>query len=231
MINLLLAASGGGTTFEAIVRACQSGQIEGAEVKGLFVDRDCGVIGRAMDFNIPVFNATGLERKGRVDAFLTARNKTEADMILCAGFLKKVPGVLTDQMPGCILNSHPAPLELGGKGMWGIIPHHAAIYLASKTGNLWTCATVHEVNHEWDKGSVKSEIWVPFYGVTAAKELQRILLPFEYPGYISVIKRCVETWEDGRPHLPTVIRPFELVPPDKKNWIKEAIKFSKRFSN
>lgn len=231
MIRLLVAASGGGTTFQAIAEACRNGQIEEAEVAGLFVDRDCRAIARAGDLGIPVFNATGLEKPERIDTFCAAREKIEADMILCAGYLKKVPGVLIGAMPHCILNSHPAPIELGGKGMWGIIPHHAALYLASKTGRFWTCATVFEVSHEWDEGPVKSEVWVPFYGVTTAKELQQILLPFEYPGYITLINRCVETWKDGQPHLTTVVRAFDLVPPGMGIWIEQSNEYGRSFSN
>ena len=52
--------------------------------------------------------------------------KTEADYIILAGFLWKIPSNLIEAFPNKVINIHPALLpKYGGKGMYGMHVHNA----------------------------------------------------------------------------------------------------------
>jgi len=77
--------------------------------------------------------------------------KKEADYIVLAGFLWKVPSKITDAFENKIINIHPALLpKYGGKGMYGMNVHKAV----KDNKEEETGITIHFVNEKYDDGAI-----------------------------------------------------------------------------
>ena len=77
--------------------------------------------------------------------------KQEADYIVLAGFLWKIPQKIVDAFPNKIINIHPALLpKYGGKGMYGMNVHRAI----KENKETETGITIHYVNANYDEGAI-----------------------------------------------------------------------------
>lgn len=75
----------------------------------------------------------------------------EADYIILAGFLLKIPEHIIDAFPDKIINIHPALLpKYGGKGMYGMHVHKAV----KENNETETGITIHYVNENYDEGAI-----------------------------------------------------------------------------
>ena len=147
MIRVVIFASGSGTNAENIINYFNRSDF----VKVTFVlanKQNAGVLERAKKLNIPSKVFSKLELNS--DVFLQFLKK-EADFIILAGFLLKIPENLIQAFPKKIVNIHPALLpNYGGKGMYGMHIHQAIVTnKESKTG-----ITIHYVNKNYDEGAI-----------------------------------------------------------------------------
>ncbi|MCL7752494.1 phosphoribosylglycinamide formyltransferase [Polaribacter sp. Z022] len=77
--------------------------------------------------------------------------KEDADYIILAGFLWKIPENIIDAFPNKIINIHPALLpNYGGKGMYGMNVHRAV----KENNETETGITIHYVNANYDEGAI-----------------------------------------------------------------------------
>jgi phosphoribosylglycinamide formyltransferase-1 len=77
--------------------------------------------------------------------------KEQADYIILAGFLWKIPVNIIDNFPNKIINIHPALLpKYGGKGMYGMNVHKAV----KENKEIETGITIHFVNANYDEGAI-----------------------------------------------------------------------------
>jgi phosphoribosylglycinamide formyltransferase-1 len=76
------------------------------------------------------------------------------DLIVLAGYLKRVPTEVVRTWSGRIINIHPALLPRhGGPGMYGAKVHQAVL----AAGDGWSGATVHRVTEEYDQGEILAQ--------------------------------------------------------------------------
>jgi len=77
--------------------------------------------------------------------------KENADIIVLAGFLWKIPKKIIAAFPKKIINIHPALLpNYGGKGMYGMNVHRAV----KENKETETGITIHYVNENYDEGAI-----------------------------------------------------------------------------
>lgn len=77
--------------------------------------------------------------------------KKNADFIILAGFLWKIPTKIIEAFPDKIINIHPALLpKYGGKGMYGMNVHKAV----ADNKETETGITIHYVNENYDEGAI-----------------------------------------------------------------------------
>ena len=75
----------------------------------------------------------------------------KTDLIVCAGFLWKIPDNILHAFPNKIVNIHPALLpKFGGKGMYGMHVHKAVI----EAGETESGITIHYLNEHYDEGKI-----------------------------------------------------------------------------
>ena len=77
--------------------------------------------------------------------------KENADLIVLAGFLWKIPDKMIQAFPNRIINIHPALLpKYGGKGMYGMHVHKAVVDNKEEKSGI----TIHYVNENYDEGAI-----------------------------------------------------------------------------
>ena len=82
---------------------------------------------------------------------LTDLRKVNPDLIVLAGFLKKIPTDIIDEYKHRIINIHPSLLpKYGGKGMYGAKVHEKVI----ENNERETGFTVHYVDQNYDEGDI-----------------------------------------------------------------------------
>lgn len=75
----------------------------------------------------------------------------KTDLIVCAGFLWKIPDAILNAFPRKIVNIHPALLpKFGGKGMYGLNVHKAVLEAGEKESGI----TIHYLNEHYDEGEI-----------------------------------------------------------------------------
>jgi len=147
MIRIVIFASGSGTNAENIAKYFEDSKT----IKTTLIltnNKNAGVIERSERLKIPtkIFSKSELNSNEFLN-FL----KSEADYIILAGFLLKVPEDIIKTFPNKIINIHPALLpKYGGKGMYGKHVHQAVV----DNNEKFTGITIHYVNENYDEGAI-----------------------------------------------------------------------------
>ncbi|HJQ11451.1 MAG TPA: phosphoribosylglycinamide formyltransferase [Gemmatimonadaceae bacterium] len=107
------------------------------------------------------------------------------DLVVLAGYLKRIPPVVVREYSGRILNIHPALLpDFGGEGMYGARVHEAVIASGAKESGV----TVHVVNDEYDRGPIVAQWRVPVEAGDTPEALAARVLTVEHVVYPRVIE-------------------------------------------
>src|SRR2546423_2356930 len=85
---------------------------------------------------------------------LETLQRFRVDMVVLAGYLKRIPPKVVQEYSGRILNIHPALLpDFGGEGMYGARVHEAVIASGARESGV----TVHVVNDDYDRGPIVAQ--------------------------------------------------------------------------
>ena len=121
----------------------------------------------------------------KIKEYKLVLNRYKTDLILLAGFMKKIPNEIIELYKNKILNIHPSLLpKYGGRGYYGIKVHEAVLKANEKT----TGASVHFVNREYDKGPIIMQKKIEVLNSDNAKTLSERVLKIEYILYLKVIE-------------------------------------------
>ena len=147
MKRLVILASGSGSNAENIVRYFENHH--SITVSSIVTNRkEAKVLERAKNLNIP---SVYFPKKAFFEEETVLNHlKKNADYVILAGFLLKVPQNIINAYPNKIINIHPALLpKFGGKGMYGMNVHNAV----KEQGETETGITIHFVNENYDEGA------------------------------------------------------------------------------
>lgn len=155
-MRLCVLASHAGTTLQAIMDACGLGlQAEIALV--ISNNSTSGAVTRALAANIPCAHLSSVThpQPEHLDASIcSAIDRANADIVVLAGYMKKLGPLTLETFAGRILNTHPALLPaFGGHGMFGMNVHRAVIAAGATTSG----ASVHVVDADYDSGPVVAQ--------------------------------------------------------------------------
>lgn len=154
MLNIAVFASGRGSNFEALHRAILTEHIPAQIVAVISNNSQSGVLVLARSFSIPALHIS--RRQFNNDEsfnqkLLDTLRSYNVQLIVLAGYMKKLDGAIIRQFRNRIINIHPALLpKYGGEGMYGIHVHEAVINAKEK----FSGATVHIVDEEYDHGRI-----------------------------------------------------------------------------
>ena len=147
MVRIAIFASGSGTNAENIINYFEDhNQIKVVSV--LTNNKNAGIIERAKRLKIPL---KVFSKKELFSSEFANILELEADYLILAGFLLKIPGDIINSFPNKIINIHPALLpKYGGKGMYGKYVHEAVVQNKEKKSGI----TIHFVNENYDEGAI-----------------------------------------------------------------------------
>lgn len=183
-------ASGSGSNFQAIIDSVDRGTIN-AIITGLIAGKPhIKAIERANRHNIPV---TILDQKDSSEfekKLLSALDSLKPDLIVLAGFLRKIPDSVVNAYPDKIINIHPSLLpKYGGKGFYGEHVHRAVI----EAGDNESGCSVHFVNERYDEGDIIDQVRVPVKSDDTPDSLAKRVLVEEHNLLPSVIAKLLTT--------------------------------------
>ncbi|MFH1941301.1 MAG: phosphoribosylglycinamide formyltransferase [bacterium] len=185
-------ASGRGSNFEAILGAIEQGRLN-TEVRLLVSNNaDAGALSVAQAYGIPtavVSKSDFSSREQFIDAMLSTLKANNVELIVLAGYMKKVPSELISAYRNRIVNIHPALLpSFGGKGMYGHYVHEAVIEQGCKV----TGVTVHIVDEAYDHGPIVAQECVPVAEGDNAETLAARVLKVEHTIYAKALQLFAE---------------------------------------
>lgn len=199
--RLATLISGGGTTMQEIIKACQSGEVP-MEVACVISStpiadgrKKAKCLGIPDEDNIVVDPNDYRGGDGKADkegfgkAILKELQERGVTVVNQNGWLPKTPPQVINQYKDTIFNQHPGPKK-ETRATHGIQPHAIMLYIARQTGrNLGTKVIVHRVNEKWDNGPTVAMARVPIDGVNEdPKILQTRALPIEHLLQITFLK-------------------------------------------
>ena len=187
MHNLVFFASGSGTNFQSVIDAVESGKID-ARITALISNRDdAGAHSRAARHGIPSYTLD-VTSPDFTQYLLDLLSDLNPDLIVLAGYLKKIPDEVIDAYRGKIVNIHPSLLpKYGGKGFYGMHVHRAVI----ESGDTKSGCTVHFVDEIYDNGSIIKQVEVPVEKNDTAESLAKKVLNEEHRLLPSVINQLL----------------------------------------
>ena len=189
MLRLGALASHGGTNLQAIIDACREGRLDARICVVVSNNSSSTALGRARREGIPAYHLSRMTHPGvgELDtAILRVLESHDVEIVLLAGYMKKLgPGVLS-RYRGQVLNIHPALLpRFGGKGLYGLFVHEAVLAAGEKT----TGVTIHLVDDQYDHGPIVAQCEVPVLEGDTVESLSARVLEREHWFYVETLQR------------------------------------------
>lgn len=185
-------ASGGGTNLQAILDSVDAGRLSAHVAVVISNNSTCGAMERARNRAIPAIHlsrATVASEEELDRAVLDALKDHLVQLVVLAGYMKKVGPQTIQAYRGRILNIHPALLPaFGGAGMYGRRVHEAVIASGASVSGV----TVHLVDENYDHGPVVAQREVPVCAGDTAETLAARVLGQEHVLYPQVIQWFAE---------------------------------------
>lgn len=181
MQNIAVFGSGRGSNFRSVLQAIQSGHLSGVRVVLVISNNsDAGILDVARTENIPTLHISQKQfaSEGAYSTALGERLRTAGvQLIVLAGYMKRLPGPIVAEYRNRIINIHPALLpRFGGKGMYGLRVHEAVLAAHEPL----TGVTVHIVDEEYDHGPIVVQRTVPVLASDTPESLAARVLEMEH---------------------------------------------------
>ena len=191
-LRLGCLASHGGTNVSAIVDACKQGQLNARVCVVIANNSDSMALERARFERIHRYHlssATHPDPEQLDMAILDALRANKVDLVLLAGYMKKLGPKTLVAFPNRILNIHPALLpRYSGKGMYGRFVHEAVL----EAGDNETGVTIHLVDEEYDHGPIVAQVKVPVFDSDKVESLSARVSEHEHQLYIETLQKITQ---------------------------------------
>jgi phosphoribosylglycinamide formyltransferase-1 len=153
-MNLGVLASHEGTTLQSVLDAIAIGRVRGQVAVVVSNNSNSGALLRARRAGLPAVHLSSKTHgePAALDAVIRDTLVTAGvDVVLLAGWMKKVGPLVRSAFAGRILNTHPSLLpRFGGHGMYGDRVFEAVL----EAGDTESGVSIHLVDHEYDTGPV-----------------------------------------------------------------------------
>ena len=155
MLKIGVLVSGGGTNFQAIIDAIQSGRLTDTEIVTVVSSNsNAYALERAKKYNINTVCIRKTDYETDIlyqKALIEHMKRTEVELIVMAGFMVVLGSLFIKEFENRIINIHPSLIpSFCGNGYYGLKVHEAAL----KKGVKITVATVHILTEETAAGPI-----------------------------------------------------------------------------
>ncbi|OQC01649.1 MAG: Phosphoribosylglycinamide formyltransferase [Firmicutes bacterium ADurb.Bin099] len=172
---------------QAVIDACKNRKINAKVVLVISNNSDAYALERAKKEKIDNYHVSEYKYKeGFIDKLLELLAKYEINLVLLAGYMKKLPKEIVERYK--VLNIHPALLpKYGGRGMYGERVHKAVLEAKEKESGC----TVHVVDEHYDNGKILNQIKVPVLEDDTVETLAKRVLEQEHIIYVDTVKKIL----------------------------------------
>ena len=181
--KIVVFASGSGTNFINLYNNISNGRV----VLLISNNSMCGAIQYAVNNNIDykIINDIRYPNKKFKDrALQKVLNRHKPDLILLAGYMKKISKNIIQSYKYKIMNIHPSLLpKYGGRGFYGIKVHEAVI----SSGDFITGVTIHFISENYDEGPIILQEEINVEKDDSALSLSKRVLKKEYKLYLKAV--------------------------------------------
>ncbi len=185
MKRIVIFASGSGSNAENIIKYFNSTKTA-IVTHVLSNNQHAKVFDRCEKLNVDasLFDRDSFSKDNTVLNFLLA----EADIIVLAGFLWRIPSKIVDAFPNKIINIHPALLpKYGGKGMYGMNVHNAV----KENNETETGITIHYVNENYDEGAIIFQAKTSISSDDTPETIAQKVHELEYEHFPKIIEEVI----------------------------------------
>ncbi len=185
MKRIAVFASGTGTNFTAIAKACAEGVLD-ARVVLMVCDRPgAAVIDRALEMGVETFVFSPRDYASKADfeaQIVRLLDERKVDLVCLAGYMRIVGETLLGAYEGKIINIHPSllPSFKGAHAVEDAVAYGVKVY----------GITIHWVNADLDGGRIIAQRAFPYEGSDPA-EVHRIGQKIEHELYVETIKKLL----------------------------------------
>ncbi|MCQ2150895.1 MAG: phosphoribosylglycinamide formyltransferase [Bacteroidales bacterium] len=184
--KLSVFASGNGTNYEAIAKACADGRLD-AEVAILVCDKPGAfVVERAARFGTPTFVFNPKDYACKADFEREIADRMDAlgiDLVCLAGYMRIIGEELLSRYGGRIINIHPSllPAFRGARAVEQAVEYGVKVY----------GVTVHWVDESLDGGRIIAQRAFEYDG-NDPEEVHRLDQVIEHQLYVETIKKLID---------------------------------------
>ena len=189
LLRIGFLASGGGSNMQALMDACKSGELKAEAAVVISNNSDSGALQRADAEGVPNYHFSSVTHPdpNELDRAVVGKFiQHQVDVVMLAGYMKKLGPKTLDRFSGRVLNIHPALLpKFGGKGMYGIRVHTAVIAAGEKESGV----TIHLVDAQYDTGAILGQAKVPVEDGDTPESLAARVLEREHSFLVEIFSR------------------------------------------
>lgn len=185
-IGVLVGAKGRGSNLMAILNAITAGRVSGQVAVVIGSLKGAPALDAALSAGVEtVVVGTANRTDDEYGAvLLRAITKRDVDLIVLAGYMRRLPDALTTAFAGRIINIHPSLLPaFGGHGMYGRKVHEAV----REAGVTESGCTVHVVDNEYDHGPVVAQRRVDVLADDSVDDIAARVLGAEHSLLVDVL--------------------------------------------
>jgi len=188
-LRLGFFASHGGTNLQAILDAIAAGTLPASPRLVISNNSAARALERARAAGVATLHLSSRhhpEPAALDRAMVEALRAHGVNLVVLAGYMKKLGSAVLAAYPRRVLNIHPALLPRhGGRGMYGLRVHEAVL----AAGDAESGVSVHLVDEHYDHGRVLAQARVPVCPGDTPETLQARVLAAEHRLYPDVLRR------------------------------------------
>lgn len=183
MFKIAVLVSGNGTNLQAII----DHYLNNPDIKISLVisnKKDAYALKRASLANIPTMVISKKDFPNQSDEILKQVKANNIDLIVLAGYLSILSGLIINEYKNKIINIHPSLIpSFCGPGMYGHHVHEAVI----KSGVRYSGCTVHFVNGGVDSGPIILQQAVDVFYTDTPDSIAAKILVYEHKLLVKAI--------------------------------------------
>jgi phosphoribosylglycinamide formyltransferase-1 len=188
-MNLAFFASHNGSNMQAVIDACNSGYLNARPCVVISNNSNSEALARALRQGIPCYHLSSKTHPDPIQldlATLSILIQHQVELVILAGYMKRLGEKTLTEFQGRVINIHPALLpKYGGQGMYGIHVHEAVLAAGEKE----TGVTIHQVDREYDHGAIVSQCRLPVFATDTVASLAERVLEQEHTFLVETLKK------------------------------------------